>query len=156
MGQRFFKADLFESASSPFFFVALIYLACGLSYQRSLNALWRASDFKGIASDGWVRDDALLELPKLYSSGNRLLMQFNTWRPAGCRQASTQLCDQNETKFVVEAGSKVEVSLKADCNPHLLRFHVSNPFVPSEKRYATIARTVNRTAGYFAFGSSHL
>src|SRR4051812_35543775 len=61
------------------FATALIGL--GRSYQSTMSPQNGSPALSEIRGDGWVTDGAVIPLSHLASQGNRLVLQFDAWRP---------------------------------------------------------------------------
>lgn len=104
-------------------------IALGLSYQRYTAMIPGQSIFRGLSKDGWVAQGAVLRFPRLANIGNRLLLQFNGWRPVSYdSHVRLTLCQQTPTEHLIGSDTALLLSLRAECEPKRLQFEIVNPF----------------------------
>jgi 4-amino-4-deoxy-L-arabinose transferase-like glycosyltransferase len=104
-------------------------LGLGVAYTHYSSLLHRGELFRGIARDGWITDDASGGFSQLANIGNRLELEFNTWRPpVSPSHIEVFVCDQSAGDYLISAGTKLAISLAYDCPDKTLRFEVINPF----------------------------
>ncbi|MBX7145397.1 MAG: glycosyltransferase family 39 protein [Oligoflexia bacterium] len=100
----------------------------GIAYQRHTASLIHTGSSFNIGRDGWVKDGAKLVLPRLAERGNRVSLQFNSWRPAIPDSVmAISVCKDQGTEYLIQAGTSIDVALRGDCDPFIVKFHVKNP-----------------------------
>lgn len=106
----------------------------GHTYDSVLTPNQSFDRFSRIHPDQWLENGAVIVLPELASRGNRLEVNFKSWRPPGAQPAQirVRVCDELQAQFVVENPGVVSIPLKGSCAPRRLVFEVLNPFVGSE------------------------
>lgn len=116
-----------------FFLLALLstfsaLFGLGLSYQRHTSSLIHTGASFNVGRDGWLKDGAKLEFPALAKRGNRLILQFNSWRPdIPATVLNIRTCTDAGTEYLVEANTVIQISLRGDCQPFNVQIQVKNP-----------------------------
>lgn len=105
----------------------------GIAYSRYSSLLHRGELFRGIAQDGWITDNASGSFSQLANMGNRLELQFNSWRPpVPPSHVEVFVCNNSAGDYLIDGGTKLAISLAHDCPDKTVRFDVINPFQGSE------------------------
>lgn len=123
----------------------------GFSYPKLLTPRDNFGQFSKIYSDGWLEDGAVIRLPGLGRLGNKLVIEFNAFRPPGMSAAAIRasVCGLPAATFSVEKSGEYFISLKGDCEPRAVSFTVENPFQPSPadaRKLGTQVRSVKVTS----------
>lgn len=129
---------------SKFLALAALILTCvitawigvGRAYPGSVAPSQQRELFSGISSDGWIEDNATLNLPQLASFKNRARLEFDPWRPDGLGAAllKIKVCGEQVAEFAVTSSGPYDIPLVGSCEPRVVSFHVSNPFQASGGR----------------------
>jgi len=101
----------------------------GLTYKSYITPTSSLGEFLRIHADTWLEDGAEIRLGNLASRGNRLLLDFNPWRPGelGPANIRVKVCGEVASEFFVGEDKQI-IYLTGDCEPRVAHFNVLNPF----------------------------
>ena len=110
-------------------FIVSVFSA-GLAYRSYLTPQTAMSEFYKIHNDTWLENGATVSFQNLYHRGNKLIIKFSSWHPAGvgAPNITASVCGKEATNFIAEKSSEQVVYLTGDCNPRITGFKIQDPF----------------------------
>jgi 4-amino-4-deoxy-L-arabinose transferase-like glycosyltransferase len=113
-----------------------VYVAGVLQPHRWTSRSFAALSDKGIHTDGWLVDQAMVSLTGFARFGNSLELHFNPTRAGASEppKVAISVCGGPETVFTIATAEPVRVPLSGTCVPQKVQIKGLNSFVPPEGR----------------------
>ena len=119
----------------------------GFSYNSFITPLESRGELTKIGGDRWLEDGATVTLQDLSTRGNRLLVSFKTWRPAGSENnpanITASVCGTPASSFNVTTENPFTIFLTGSCEPREIEFKVRNPLAPTKNDSRLLGAQVN-------------
>ncbi len=112
-----------------------------VSYSTRLTPQNHYNTFQKIYPDNWIESHATITLPHLAARGNRLLFDFDGWRPdAAPAELEFTVCGEANSRVSIGASSvKHLLALRGYCEPFVVEIAALNTFSPSSADTRSLA-----------------